>query len=429
MTLKRTLLPRCGFDIFHCTDVTTLHFSKNRLGPQAFNVLMFALSKAPPALTYIDVSSNMATHECCAAIAEAISSTKTIKWLNLSDNPLTTSAAETIGGALKVNRSLRHLGLASVGIADASQLFEGLAGHTLESFDVSNNVSGPRSFAKLAQALTSGLLLKTLLARGVDMRNEGASALAGGIRASKSVRIARPACPVRPAGIRHRPDSPVVPPARRRRARAFACCRLLRHALECRRLSHGPPPLQASSIARPARPVGRLPAHRLASERPAGPGRSLTDVDVSNAKLGVQVRRLAARPRSPHTPLSSSMPRPPSFLLLATLLPPSKGSTRRLSNRPSPRPTASHLGPPTPPLPACTHAYARCAHARTHTHTSSSTTPARSSTTPALHTHTNPCSRTHLCTRARAHTHTHMHTHTPAHPRAHGRAWGSSSTP
>ena len=55
LTLKRTLLPRCGFDIFHCTDVTTLHFSKNRLGPQAFNVLMFALSKAPPALTFIDV--------------------------------------------------------------------------------------------------------------------------------------------------------------------------------------------------------------------------------------------------------------------------------------------------------------------------------------------------------------------------------------
>jgi hypothetical protein len=187
LSLKRTLLPRCGFDMFSCKEITTLHFSKNRLGPQAFNFLMLALSKAPPTLTQIDVSSNMATHECCDMIAQAISATKSITWLNLSDNPLTTSAAESIGGALKVNRSLRHLGLASVGIADAAPLFEGLSGHTLESLDISNNACAPRSFSKLSQALTSSLSLKVLLARGVDMRNDGAATLAGGIRSSKCV--------------------------------------------------------------------------------------------------------------------------------------------------------------------------------------------------------------------------------------------------
>ena len=187
LTLKRTLLPRCSFDIFPMKDITTLHFSKNRLGPQAFNFLMLALAKAPAALTHVDASSNMATHECCASIADAISSTKTIRWLNLSDNPLTTSAAESVGGSLKANRSLRHLGLAAVGIVDASLLFGGLAGHPLESLDVSGNACGPRSFTRLGQALTAGLALRTLLARGADMRNEGAAALAGGLRASKCV--------------------------------------------------------------------------------------------------------------------------------------------------------------------------------------------------------------------------------------------------
>ncbi len=94
LTLKQTLCPQCGFDIFPFKDITLLYFSKNRLGPHAFNFLMLALAKAPETLTYIDASSNMATHEFCTMIAEMISLTKSIKWLDISDNPLTTSAAE-----------------------------------------------------------------------------------------------------------------------------------------------------------------------------------------------------------------------------------------------------------------------------------------------------------------------------------------------
>ena len=151
LTLKRTLLPRCSFDIFPMKDITTLHFSKNRLGPQAFNFLMLALAKAPAALTHVDASSNMATHECCASIADAISSTKTIRWLNLSDNPLTTSAAESVGGSLKANR-WRLVWLTQ---PCSGCLFHCLAGHPLESLDVSGNVCWQCSSAGLCKALSS----------------------------------------------------------------------------------------------------------------------------------------------------------------------------------------------------------------------------------------------------------------------------------
>eukprot|EP00292_Cryptomonas_paramecium_P023314 CAMPEP_0113671472 /NCGR_PEP_ID=MMETSP0038_2-20120614/5723_1 /TAXON_ID=2898 /ORGANISM="Cryptomonas paramecium" /LENGTH=188 /DNA_ID=CAMNT_0000587627 /DNA_START=268 /DNA_END=830 /DNA_ORIENTATION=- /assembly_acc=CAM_ASM_000170 len=129
----------------------------------------------------------MATLECCSAIATLITSNTFITSLNLSDNPLSTSVSEAVGAALKSNRSIKFLGLASAGMMDSSTLFEGLAGHPVETLDISNNPCGPRSFAKLGQSMSSGLALKSLVAKNVDMRNEGAAALAEGIRNRRSL--------------------------------------------------------------------------------------------------------------------------------------------------------------------------------------------------------------------------------------------------
>eukprot|EP00961_Rhodomonas_salina_P071151 955561-Rhodomonas_salina.2 len=167
--------------------MTVIDISKSRLGPHAFNCLMYAVARAPASLTALDASSNLANNDCCAAVGYLVSNSQSLVTLNISNNPLTTSLGDQLGKAMKSNKGLKALDVSATGVIDATTLFQGLSGHCLEMLNVSNNACGKGAWSKLSSAMAAGMKLKTLKAAGVEMGDEGASMVATGIRSTKSL--------------------------------------------------------------------------------------------------------------------------------------------------------------------------------------------------------------------------------------------------
>lgn len=188
LTLKRSFLPAMPLSSFApVSTITKLDVSGACLGPMPFNALMLVVSKHPT-LTSLDASSNFAANDSCGSVAMLLSTNPRLLKLELANNPFTTTASKTFGEAMKVNRTLKHLGIASCGLVDSGDLFDGLKGHpALSSLVISNNQCGKTSWTKLSASMASGLKLTSLQARGVEMGDGGITALADGIRMAGSM--------------------------------------------------------------------------------------------------------------------------------------------------------------------------------------------------------------------------------------------------
>jgi hypothetical protein len=93
---------------------------------------------------------------------------------------------DALGAAMASNDSIVALNVAAVGLVDARSLFKGLR-PPLRALNVANNACAAASWAVLGEAMVQGLRLTSLKVRGAEMGDEGAAALAGGIRAGKSM--------------------------------------------------------------------------------------------------------------------------------------------------------------------------------------------------------------------------------------------------
>jgi Ran GTPase-activating protein (RanGAP) involved in mRNA processing and transport len=186
LTLRRTLLPALKMNALPFQSVVMLDLSRNRLGPHAFSCLMHAVAGTAPNLKELDVSWNMATAECCPAIAMMLANNAVLQKLVISNNPLTTCISEDLGKAMKTNRTLKSLELEAVGLMDACSLFEGISGHPgLTSLNVSRNGCGSKSWLKFGQSVTQGIPLKSLRAKNAEIGREAASSVAAAIRSQK----------------------------------------------------------------------------------------------------------------------------------------------------------------------------------------------------------------------------------------------------
>ena len=188
LCVQRTLLPALRLSTLPTQSLAVLDLSKNRLGPHAFSCLMYAVAGAPASLRELDVSWNMATADCSAAVGHMLSSNATLQKLVISNNPLTTCIGEDLGKALTVNRTLKCLEMQACGLMDGLALFEGMGGHpALTSLNVSSNSCGAAAWIKFGQSMSAGLALSSLQARSAGVGREGASALAAGIRSQKAM--------------------------------------------------------------------------------------------------------------------------------------------------------------------------------------------------------------------------------------------------
>ena len=81
LAVHRTLLPALKMSALPFKNAVVLDLSKNRLGPHAFSCLMYAVAGASPTLKELDVSWNMATADCTAAVAAMLTRNKTLEKL------------------------------------------------------------------------------------------------------------------------------------------------------------------------------------------------------------------------------------------------------------------------------------------------------------------------------------------------------------
>ena len=186
LAVHRTLLPALKMSALPFKNAVVLDLSKNRLGPHAFSCLMYAVAGASPTLKELDVSWNMATADCTAAVAAMLTRNKTLEKLVISNNPLTTCIGNDLGKAFKSNRTLKCLEMEAVGLMDAGSLFEGMSAHpALTALNISSNTCTPKAWVKFGQSMSAGIELCTLHAKNADVGKEGASALAAAIRSQK----------------------------------------------------------------------------------------------------------------------------------------------------------------------------------------------------------------------------------------------------
>lgn len=119
LSLKRTFLPAMPLSSLPAfATISKLDVSGALLGTQAFNTLMLVAAKHPT-LTELNASSNFASNDSCGAVAMLLKSNPRLLRLELKNNPFTTTASKSFGDAMKVNRTLNHLGIASCGLVDS----------------------------------------------------------------------------------------------------------------------------------------------------------------------------------------------------------------------------------------------------------------------------------------------------------------------
>nr|XP_054751286.1 uncharacterized protein LOC129257075 isoform X1 [Lytechinus pictus] len=175
------------------TDVEELDFGKNEMGPQAFRVIMMALS-ANTSIKSAVLSNNKTDTDTAESIGVMVMTNQTLKSLDLSSNQLGKDyLSRCIGPALKTNTSLTTLNMSSCGATDLSALMEGLQENTiLSSLDVSHNqLSNSNSFVTSLSVIlkNSSCAIKELNVRNCGIQGTGLQVLGEGVKENSSLVI------------------------------------------------------------------------------------------------------------------------------------------------------------------------------------------------------------------------------------------------
>jgi len=165
-----------------------LDLSDNALGGAAGSALAAAL-RGNSSLRALNLSDNALGDAAGSALADALRVNSSLQALNLSDNALGDAAGSALAAALRGNSSLQALDLNATGLSRRSiyQLGEALRDNSaLRSLDLGANRELGNTRA-VASVLSMNSSLSSLKLRCINMRGQGAIAIAGALRTNNSL--------------------------------------------------------------------------------------------------------------------------------------------------------------------------------------------------------------------------------------------------
>ncbi|XP_071500649.1 uncharacterized protein [Diadema antillarum] len=173
------------------TTVEELNLANNQMGPQAFRVIMRAMS-ANTSLKTLSIANNKTDTDSAETVGVMLTSNQTLRSLDLSNNQLGKDfLSRCIGPAVSTNESLTCLNISSCGATDLKALMEGLQENsTLTSLDLSHNqISDSSAFIEgLATILKkSTCAIKELNVRNCGIKDSGLQTLGGSLRENTSL--------------------------------------------------------------------------------------------------------------------------------------------------------------------------------------------------------------------------------------------------
>eukprot|EP00057_Strongylocentrotus_purpuratus_P035594 XP_800128.3 PREDICTED: uncharacterized protein LOC581313 [Strongylocentrotus purpuratus] len=173
------------------TEVEELDLDKNEMGPQAFRVIMMALS-ANTSIKSAVLSNNKTDTDTAESVGVMLMTNQTLKSLDLSSNQLGKDyLSRCIGPSLKTNTSLTSLNISSCGGTDLNALMEGLLENTtLSSLNISHNqLSDSTSLVTSLSAVlkNSSCAIKELNVRNCGIQGPGLQLLGEGVKENSSL--------------------------------------------------------------------------------------------------------------------------------------------------------------------------------------------------------------------------------------------------
>ncbi|XP_072174367.1 uncharacterized protein [Diadema setosum] len=173
------------------TTVEELNLANNQMGPQAFRVIMRAMS-ANTSLKTLSIANNKTDTDSAETVGVMLTSNQTLRSLDLSNNQLGKDfLSRCIGPAMGTNKSLTCLNISSCGATDLKALIEGLQENsTLISLDLSHNqISDSSAFIEgLATILKkSTCAIKELNVRNCGIKDSGLQTLGESLKENTSL--------------------------------------------------------------------------------------------------------------------------------------------------------------------------------------------------------------------------------------------------